>query len=80
MRTNYTIHPLAVGFNETDQGILTGLCCNSENFPSGGGVIAPGVLLNAIQAYDSMIRIKKEADIIIPIHDLAIGKRGKIPE
>jgi len=23
MLTNYTIHPLTVGFNETDQGILT---------------------------------------------------------
>ena len=44
--------------------IMTGLCCNSENFPSGGGIIAPGVLLNAIQAYDSMKRIREEADIL----------------
>ena len=46
------------------KAIITGLCCNSENFPSGGGIIAPGVLLNAIQAYDSMKRIREEADIL----------------
>jgi glyoxylase-like metal-dependent hydrolase (beta-lactamase superfamily II) len=61
------------------KAIITGLCCNSENFPPGGGIIAPGVLLDAIQAYDSMTRIKKEADILIPVHDLAVGKRTKIP-
>jgi len=36
-------------------------------------------LLDAIQAYDSMTRIKEEADILIPVHDLAVGKRTKIP-
>ncbi|MGO8881699.1 MAG: hypothetical protein ACLPVO_10605 [Desulfomonilaceae bacterium] len=35
--------------------------------------------LDAIQAYDSMNRIKEEDDIIIPIHDLAVGKAKKIP-
>jgi N-acyl homoserine lactone hydrolase len=65
----------------TDQGkaIITGLCCNSENFPPGGGVIAPGVLLNAIDAYDSMMRIREAADIIVPIHDLELGKKKVIP-
>ena len=61
------------------KAIITGLCCNSENFPAGGGIIAPGVLVNAIQAYDSMTRIKEEADILIPVHDLAVGKMTKIP-
>jgi hypothetical protein len=62
------------------KAIITGLCCNAENFPPGGGVIAPGVLLDAIQAYESMKRVKEAADILIPIHDLEIGRKGKIPE
>ncbi|MCX5872308.1 MAG: N-acyl homoserine lactonase family protein [Deltaproteobacteria bacterium] len=66
---------------ETSMGkaIITGLCCNSENFPSGGGVIAPGVHIDAIQAYESMIRIRESADILIPIHDLEIGRKKSIP-
>jgi N-acyl homoserine lactone hydrolase len=67
---------------ETSKGkaIITGLCCNAENFPTGGGVIAPGVHLDVIQAYESMKRIKEAADIIIPVHDLEIGKRKVIPD
>lgn len=67
---------------ETSKGkaIITGLCCNAENFPPGGGVIAPGVHLDAIQAYESMRRIKEAADIIVPIHDLEIGKKKVIPD
>src|SRR5271157_2547574 len=67
---------------ETSKGkaIITGLCCNAENFPPGGGVIAPGVHLDAIQAYESMKRIKEAADIIIPIHDVEIGKKKVIPD
>ena len=67
---------------ETTKGkaIITGLCCNAENFPTGGGVIAPGVHLDVIQAYESMKRIKEAADIIIPVHDLEIGKRKVIPD
>jgi len=61
------------------KAIITGLCCNAENFPAGGGIIAPGVLIDAIQAYDSMKRIRDEADILIPIHDLEIGKKRIIP-
>lgn len=62
------------------KAIITGLCCNAENFPPGGGVIAPGVVLDAIQAYESMKRVREAADILIPIHDLEIGRKGKIPE
>jgi len=67
---------------ETARGkaIITGLCCNAENFPVGGGVVAPGVHLDAIQAYESMKRILAAADIIVPIHDLEVGKKKVIPE
>jgi hypothetical protein len=56
------------------------LCCNAENFPSGGGIIAPGVHLNLTQAYESMKRVSEAADIIIPIHDLEIGTKKTIPD
>jgi N-acyl homoserine lactone hydrolase len=66
---------------ETSQGkaVITGLCCNAENFPAGGGVIAPGVHLNLIQAYESMKRIREIADILIPVHDLEVGRKKVIP-
>lgn len=62
------------------KALITGLCCNAQNFPPGGGVIAPGVLLDAIQAYESMKRIQEVADILIPIHELEIGRKRVIPE
>jgi len=60
--------------------IITGLCCNAENFPAGGGIIVPGVHLDVIQAYDSMKRIRDAAEILVPIHDLDVGKKKIIPE
>lgn len=62
------------------KAIITGLCCNAENFPSGGGVVAPGVHIDAIQAYESMNRILKSADIIVPIHELEVGRKKVIPD
>jgi glyoxylase-like metal-dependent hydrolase (beta-lactamase superfamily II) len=62
------------------KAVITGLCCNAENFPSAGTVVCPGVHIDAIQAYESMKRIAREADIILPIHDLELGKKAQIPE
>ncbi|MEW6352007.1 MAG: N-acyl homoserine lactonase family protein [Thermodesulfobacteriota bacterium] len=64
---------------QAGKAVITGLCCNAENFPSGGGVIPPGVHLNLIQAYESMKRIRDAADILIPVHDVAVGKKRRIP-
>ena len=66
---------------ETKDGtaIITGFCCNQENFPSVGPVVTPGVHTDAIQAYESAQRVKEMADIIIPIHDIGVGLRGSIP-
>ncbi|MFC1835110.1 N-acyl homoserine lactonase family protein [Thermodesulfobacteriota bacterium] len=62
------------------KAVITGLCCNAENFPASGGFVVPGVHLDVIEAYNSMKRILDEADIIIPLHDLAVGKKASIPE
>jgi hypothetical protein len=62
------------------RAIITGLCCNAENFPASGGIIPPGVHLDVIQAYESMVRVREEADILIPLHDLELGRKKVIPQ
>jgi glyoxylase-like metal-dependent hydrolase (beta-lactamase superfamily II) len=66
---------------ETAKGtaIITGFCCNGNNFPSVGPAVAPGVHINAIEAYESAQRLKELGDILIPIHDIEVGRSGKIP-
>jgi glyoxylase-like metal-dependent hydrolase (beta-lactamase superfamily II) len=66
---------------ETAMGtaIITGFCCNGNNFPSVGPAVTPGVHINAIDAYESAQRVKELADILIPIHDIEVGRKGKIP-
>jgi glyoxylase-like metal-dependent hydrolase (beta-lactamase superfamily II) len=61
------------------KAIITGFCCNHENFPQRGPVVAPGVHINAIEAWESARRIREMADILIPLHDLSVGQRGIIP-
>lgn len=66
----------AVAIN-TDKGkaIITGFCCVRENFEPPEEVrkimpvITPGTHLNAVDAFESMLRIKGLADILIPMHE-----------
>ncbi len=62
------------------RAIITGFCCNDMNFPPNGPVITPGVHTDAIEAYESAKKIREMADILIPLHDLSIGGRKRIPE
>jgi len=66
---------------DTDIGtaVITGFCCNGSNFPSVGPAVAPGVHIHAIEAYESAQRVKELADILIPIHDVEVGRKGRIP-
>lgn len=65
--------------------IITGLCSIRENFdppfPMGKTmpVITPGMHTNAIEAYDSAVRIKEMADMIIPVHEPEFQQRDSIP-
>ncbi|MCK9377472.1 MAG: hypothetical protein M0P73_15130, partial [Syntrophobacterales bacterium] len=59
--------------------VITGFCCNELNFPASGPPIPSGVHLNVIDAYDSARRVKEAADILIPIHDLSVGRQRSIP-
>ncbi len=66
---------------DTDGGtaIVTGFCCNGRNFPSVGPAVTPGVHMNVVDAYTSIQRIKESADILIPNHEVEIGRQGIIP-
>jgi N-acyl homoserine lactone hydrolase len=61
------------------KAIITGFCCNALNFPADGPVVAPGVHTDALAAYDSAQQIRQQADILLPLHDLAIGRQKRIP-
>jgi len=67
---------------KTEKGtaIITGFCCINENFIEGvWPVTPPGIHANATQAYDSMLRVKEIADIIIPLHESTFAKKEAIP-
>jgi glyoxylase-like metal-dependent hydrolase (beta-lactamase superfamily II) len=59
--------------------VITGFCCNAKNFPPKGPAIAPGVHTDLLQAYDTVQRIRAMADILIPIHDPAVGRKRRLP-
>ncbi|MGB5155843.1 N-acyl homoserine lactonase family protein [Desulfobacterium sp. N47] len=61
------------------KAVITGFCCNEKNFPEKGPAICPGVHIDAIKAYDSAQKIKSLADILIPLHDISIGRQKQIP-
>lgn len=56
--------------------VITGFCCNNENFPDNGPAVCPGVHLNAVDAWESIQKIKATADIILPMHELSLKKIG----
>jgi len=76
----HTVGGQSVSINTSEgKAIITGFCCNDKNFPKTGPAIAPGVHINATEAYDSIQKIKEMADILIPLHDLEVGKKESIP-
>jgi hypothetical protein len=74
---------------DTDQGVvcIPGLCSIQDNFyppdplkEMGVQAIAPGIHINALQAYDSVRRIQEVAKIIIGPHDNRYLNIASIPE
>ena len=71
---------------ETKDGtaIISGFCSIKENFSppekmrTRWPVLTPGVSVNSLQAFDSALKIKGLADIIIPNHDLETAQREEI--
>jgi len=61
------------------KAIITGFCCNHMNFPPNSPAVPSGVHTDAIAAYESARKIREMADILIPLHDLSIGRQKRIP-
>ena len=76
----------------TDAGtaVITGFCCTGENFSIQEGsawvsdkkpeVIPSGLHTDMLAAYESAVRVKRIADIIIPFHDPVMANKTQIPE
>ena len=72
---------------KTAQGtaIIASLCTIWENFKPTSPmkettpVIAPGIHTNHLDAYDSLLRIKDMADIVVPLHDPEFQQKSSIP-
>lgn len=76
----HTVGGQSVAVNTSKgKAIITGFCCNEKNFPKTGPAIAPGVHINVMDAYDSIQKIREQADILIPLHDLSVGRKETIP-
>ncbi len=66
------------------KAIITGFCCIMENFnPSPKAarfmpVIPPGIHTDIMASYDSVLRVKEEADIILPLHEPSIIEKETI--
>lgn len=75
---------------ETAKGtaIITGFCCISETFEvspetrelnPGWLVYTPGIHTDALAAFDSALKVKGLADILVPNHALDLGEIETIP-
>ena len=67
--------------------IIAGLCTISENFyppesvnARGLPIVPPGIHIDVLQAYDSILKIKQTADIILPLHATSFMGKDRIPE
>jgi glyoxylase-like metal-dependent hydrolase (beta-lactamase superfamily II) len=66
------------------KAIISGFCSIRENFeppPQARRmpVVAPGILIDALKAYDSVVRVKELADIILPLHEADLADTVTIP-
>ena len=61
------------------KAVITGFCCNDKNFPASGPAVPPGVHTDALVAYESAQRMKDAGDILMPLHDLSLADKQKIP-
>ena len=58
------------------KAVITGFCCTLSTFAQteamkrkGGEVLVPLIHTDVREVYDSVLRVKRRADIIIAIHD-----------
>ena len=68
------------------RAIICGFCCDTINFNPPEELrkfwpeaLVPGLHVNSEDAYDSVLRVKNEADYIIVLHDEDVYKSGALP-
>ena len=73
------------------KAVISGFCSIMENFNppedvktkvspfASYPVIAPGIHTDLFQAYESVLRVKQVADIVIPLHDPKMAELQQIP-
>ncbi len=72
------------------KAIISGFCsCHETFYPptpklqrgrdQSWGVVAPGIFVDALKAYDAVVKIKGLADILLPMHDVAVFDMKVIP-
>jgi N-acyl homoserine lactone hydrolase len=68
------------------KAIITGFCLITENFyppPQITGmemeVMPPGTHVNVNEAYDIVLKVKKMADILLPLHEPEFASKNSIP-
>jgi len=74
---------------EKGKAVITGFCCLKENFRPPEGVseeikeitpiVAPGIHLNAVDGFESLLRLKGLADIVLACHDPSFLTPQTIP-
>jgi hypothetical protein len=68
------------------KAIISGFCSIKENFypkkthpMAGHPVVLPGIMVDAVKAYESILKIKEKADIILSLHDPELLEIKGIP-
>ena len=70
---------------EAGTAVITGFCCIRQNFEPPemlagiAPVLIPGIHFDALQAFDSALRVKEIADIVVPLHEAEYVERDRIP-
>ena len=68
------------------RAVITGFCCIRENFEPPERLrrrfplIVPGIHINMIQLYESMVEVKRRSDVIVPIHSSEYLEVDRIPK
>jgi hypothetical protein len=67
------------------KAIITGFCCTLNTFNAapemkrrGWEATIPLIHHNALEAYDSVMKVKREANIIIALHDPVFARKEQI--
>jgi glyoxylase-like metal-dependent hydrolase (beta-lactamase superfamily II) len=68
------------------KAIISGFCSIKENFyPQkthpmvGYPVLLPGIMVDAVKAYQSVLKLREKADILLPLHDPELLEIKSIP-